>query len=459
MKTYQFAEYETRILDCPPPTPADKRLAAALAARGEVDARIDIDWLEGGQLKVRTTSWVGVVRFSGIEIRIVPKLVGGTLRVLRMIQYCGGVPLLTRLPTDRPLPANGDDLFDLLVLLLTEETKALIRDGLIRDYHPVDDSLDVLRGRMRIRDQLLRRYGQLHQIDCTYDEFDGDIPENQLLAAALQSAAPRTSDDTVRTNARMIAAMINQVCQPPTHRADWYTRNIHYGRRNARYKSAHTLATLILQGLALDDHPETSTTDITSFMVDMNTLFETFITHLVVNALAGTTLAARAQKSLRAIIIDEESGHTYSTIRPDLIIEDTTTGDAVPIDVKYKLYDSSKKISAADIYQSFVYAYSLTGHADDPRAGLIYPGTETITGPVLRIKPLADAKPARVRGAGVDVPATLDALGTQAQEAIYEQIRATIRELTGLTLTTEFLLGERIAVGQSSAEYGAQAAD
>ena len=64
----------------------------------------------------------------------------------------------------------------------------------------------------------------------------------------------------------------------------------------------------------------------------------------------------RAQQSIRAVILDEETGDTYSRIRPDLLIEDTTTKHTVPIDVKYKLYDAAKKVSPSDIYQSFVYA-------------------------------------------------------------------------------------------------------
>ena len=91
-------------------------------------------------------------------------------------------------------------------MLLTEEIKALIRDGLIRDYHPVEDSLDVLRGRLRVREQFLRRYGQLHRIECSFDEFDGDVPENQLLAAALQAAAPRAGDLTYATTLACSAA-------------------------------------------------------------------------------------------------------------------------------------------------------------------------------------------------------------------------------------------------------------
>lgn len=432
MDFHRFGEYETRVIAGARPTPGDKRLAQDLAASGDLAPRMDVDWLDGGQVKVTTHSWVGVVRFSAMEIRVVPKLIGGNLRVLRMIEYAEGIRLLRHLPTERQLPGDGNDLFDLIVLLLTEETKALVRDGLIRDYHSIDDSIDVLRGRMRVREQFLRRYGQLHRIECAFDEFDGDIPENQLLAAAFQVAAPRASDIDVRSSARAFSAVMNDVCEVRTRNADWYSRKIKYGRRNARYRPAHMLALLVLRGSAFTDHNTKSTLDSTSFMVDMNAIFEQFVTRLVTNSLADTQLQARAQKSIRAVILDEETGDTYSRIRPDLIIEDTTTKHTVPVDVKYKLYDSAKKISSADIYQSFVYAYSIGADADNPRAGLIYPSTTSISGPALYIKPLASAKSARIRGAGIDVPAVLDAIGRSAEESLHDRMRATIRELTGL---------------------------
>lgn len=445
MGAYRVGEYETQVIDCPPPTYADKRLAQDLASSGDLTPRIDVDWLDGGQVKVRTYSWVGVARFSTWEIHVVPKLIGGTLRVLRMIEYAAGIPLLARLTTDRPLPRDGEDLFDLIALLLTEETRALVRNGLIRDYHPFDDSLDVLRGRMRVREQFLRRYGQLHRLECSFDEFDGDVPENQLLAAALQAAAPRVADNTVRSNSRMLAGMLDGICEAPTRQADWYVRNIHYGRRNGHYKAAHTLAKLILDGLALNDHIDKTNPSVTSFMVDMNVVFEMFVTRLIFNSLSNTALRVRAQTSIRAVILDEETGDTYSTIRPDIIIEDTCTGQAVPIDVKYKLYDAANKISSADIYQSFVYAYSLSTHEDDPRAGLIYPAVVSVSGPALRIKPLGVAKAARVRGAGIDVAAILDEIGTPAEESMRERIRTMICELTGLPESTEALVVDVVA--------------
>jgi 5-methylcytosine-specific restriction enzyme subunit McrC len=432
MSTCNFSEYETRVIEGYRPTLGDKRLAEGLGAGGDLTPRMDVDWLEGDQVKVTTYSWIGVVRFSAFEIRVVPKLVGGTLRVLRMIEYADGVRLLARLPTDRSMLGDETDLFDLIVMLLTEETKALVRDGLIRDYHSVDGSIDTLRGRLRIREQYLRRYGQFHRIECTFDEFDGDIPENQLLAAALQAAAAHAGDLNVRNGARTFGGVMNEVCEVRTRSAEWYERNICYGRRNACYRPAHTLAKLVLDGLALSDHVDNSAINLTSFMVDMNALFERFVTRLIMNSLAGTPLQVSAQKSVRAVIVDEETGGTYSTIRPDLVIEDSVNRLGVPIDVKYKLFDAVKKVGSADIYQSFVYAYSLGTQSGDARAGLIYPALKTISGPVLHIRSLAGARAARIRGAGIDVCSALDAIGTTAEEELHERMLVMVREVIGL---------------------------
>lgn len=181
----ELVEYESRQFRTPAPTSADLKLAERLSFGGDLEPRIEVKWLATGKVDLRASSWVGVVRFSALEVRVVPKLVGGTLRVLQMLEYAAGVRLLGRIPLDQ-LTAGGVDLFELIVMLLVEEAKALIRDGLIRDYRAVDDTLPVMRGRLRMREQFLHRYGSFHRLECRFEEYDGDVPENQLLSAALR---------------------------------------------------------------------------------------------------------------------------------------------------------------------------------------------------------------------------------------------------------------------------------
>lgn len=203
-QTIELAEYQTICKPTAKPTPADQQLAERLSAGGELGARLDVRWLVDGRVEVKASSWVGTVRFSGLEIRVVPKLVGGSLRVLRMIEYASGIRMLSHLPPNQRLQAEGSDLFQLIVLALVQEARLLLRDGLIRDYRPMEDSLTVLRGRLRMRNQFLRRFGSLHQLECQFDEYDGDIPDNQLLAAALSISAVRVNDNTLRNETRSL---------------------------------------------------------------------------------------------------------------------------------------------------------------------------------------------------------------------------------------------------------------
>jgi 5-methylcytosine-specific restriction enzyme subunit McrC len=429
--TIVLGEYERRRLAASAPSQADLRLAAHLSGDADDDdsrSRLRIRWLQSGDIEITATSWIGVVGFTHFDVHVVPKYVGGPLRVLQMLEYATGVKMLRRLPSTRPLPADGNDLFDLICLLLTEEVLALLRDGLLRNYRHVEDSLPVLRGRLRTRDQYLRRYGQLDQLECSFDEYDADTPENQLLAAALTVARKRASDPDIKRSAARLGGIIAESCTPPTMTADWYEQRIHYDRRNTRYQSAHQLAALILRGAAFDNIFDTSgDAPVGAFMIDMNTVFERFITRLVGNALADTPYTVEDQATIRAVIRDDDTGRSYTTVRPDLVIT-STTGQSVPIDIKYKLYEN-RRISTADIFQAFTYAYVLAAEGGHPRAGIIYPAHHATSRPSLSIKPLDAHVAARVLGAGIDVPEVLSLLAGPDSDRLLQRVEGLVLRL------------------------------
>ncbi len=429
IKVIELAEYQAKCVPAPSPTAADVALASELAAGGDVEARLDVRWLANGMIDVRASSWVGVVRFSAVEIRVLPKLVGGELKVLQMIEYTDRIDLLKHLPPDQQLTAAGDDLFELIVRLLAAEVKQLLRDGLIRDYRPTEETLTVMRGRLRVRDQFLRRYGTLHQLDCAFDEYDGDVPENQLLGAALAAASNRVRNSKLKADTRSLFGVLSGICEPRSFDADWYRNRIHYGRRNSRYRSAHELARLILKGLSLSDLHSAGDHGITAFMLNMNSIFEEFVTALVVNALRGTLLQASGQVALKAVIVEESTSRTYSTIRPDIVITDSVSGRRVPIDIKYKLY-GSKKLVPGDVYQLFTYAYALGSAPDSSRAGLIYPADSTSSGPNLRITPMTNVTSAQIRAEGLNVTAVLDDLAVGSAGNVNTLVRSMIQRLS-----------------------------
>lgn len=425
----ELGEYKRHRTHTTPPTDADERLARHLSAEGEPSARLDVRWLANGEVEIQASSWIGVVHFSNLEIHVVPKLVGGSLQVLRMLEYATGITILSRLPADRPHPPEGESLLELICLLLTEEAHTLVRDGLLRDYRPTSDALEVLRGRLRYRDQALRRYGQLDRIHCDFDEYDADTPENHYVAAALHAAQRHCTDPDIRFAATRLAAIFDSACIPPHSDPTTYERLITYNRRNDRYRSAHELAGLLLRGVAFDDLFDTTSGRLNAFMVDMNVVFERFITQLVHDALQPPSpLRSTSQLKVQSVVRNDQTNRTYTTLRPDLVIEHLPTGDQVPIDIKYKLYDA-RKLAPADIYQTFMYAFAL-GNTDRRRVGLIYPAHADTPGPVLSIKPVHGPTAARITAAGLDVQRVLQGLAGPDREQTLEQTEALVRRMT-----------------------------
>jgi 5-methylcytosine-specific restriction enzyme subunit McrC len=158
-------------------TDADRRLAESLA---DGDRRFVVEELRGG-VRLRATSWIGVVRFERFEVRVVPKLAGGNLGVLEMLEYASGLDALARLRATRELDVERDGrLIDLLAQLLAGACERILHDGLLQDYVTREETLGVLRGRLRVDVQVRRRFGRVDQLECRFDELETNVLDNQL---------------------------------------------------------------------------------------------------------------------------------------------------------------------------------------------------------------------------------------------------------------------------------------
>lgn len=430
-----ISEYGSATVECPPPSPADRATADALAAAGD-DPKLRVRWLIDSKAEISASSWVGVVRFSNLDIRVVPKLVGGELNVLRMIAFTSGVDLIRRLPNLRALPPSGEDFLQLVCLFLAEEAGWVVRQGLLRDYRSAEEAIRVLRGRLNVREQYLRRYGRFDVLECRFDEYDGDIPENQLLSAALSVARYLARGPELAFEIGRLAAIWSEACVPPVLDPQWYLDRITYGRRNRHYQTGHTLAALLLRCAGFTDVFDSRPGAVRTFLVDMNELFEQFVERLVTEALHGSLLHVSGQDPLRAVIREDASGRTYARVRPDLVFTDTQLGERVPLDVKYKRYDL-RKVATADIYQTFLYAYAL-GTDATRRAAIIHPATGNGTLASLSVHSTTGILGARIGVVGIDVPALLVALGASPEEraAALVTVANTLRVVCGFARVT-----------------------
>ena len=248
-----------------------------------------------------------------------------------------------------------DSLLEAIVPGFVRQVQRAIYRGLLEGYRTEDASLDTVRGRLRIGDQLRRRYGPLPPAEVTYDEFTEDLEENRLIKAALARLRNmRVRNELVRRSLRRFDSALERVRLVRYDPAS--IPEILYTRLNSHYRPAVELARLILRSDSYElRHGAVRGT---AFLVDMNRVFEDFVVVALREALgvSGRTFPQGAKG--RRLFLD--TGRKVS-LEPDISWWESGTSTFVG-DIKYKVLPESGVLHS-DLYQllSYVIACDLPG--------------------------------------------------------------------------------------------------
>lgn len=332
---------------------------------------------------VKATSWVGVVRLATLEIKVAPKLAGSYLNLARMLDYAHGLEAMQRLDGGVGISSAGDNLVDLLALLFVEAVERVVARGLISDYLSAEADLSVVRGRILVEQQVLRRFGMMDKVACRYDEYEPDVLENQIVLTAIHATTTRVASREVRRRLerlRHIFEPITDVCRFDSDSA----RSITYHRLNAHYQPAHQLAWLLFDGWGVSDLLE-GRQESFAFFLDMNRLFERFVETWVRGLLARSPYRVRRQVRHDSVVWNVDQDASYSNLIPDLLVDCSASGYSTPLDAKYKRYEEGT--GEADLYQAFLYAWALgTPAATRPRCSVLVHPVESEDIKVTRVR-------------------------------------------------------------------------
>lgn len=301
------------------------------------------------QLGWRVTAeyWVGTVARGDLVVRVAPKV--GAVQVLRLLAMADGAADLV-IDDERVGVADEADLSVVLAQMFVLEAERALAAGPLRGYRTEDQTLPVLRGRLRLRDQYLRRLGQLSPLEVTVDEWTVDTPENRLIrSAALALLALPGLPTTVEADLRRLDRMLVEAERivPGAALPGWQPT-----RLNARLHALLGLAELTLRHLSVESAG--GETVVHGFRVNMAHLFERLVAKLL--------LEADPAWSTQVTLPLDRGQHL--SIRPDLARDDGNGWSGVA-DTKYKVLDEAGKVSNADIYQLVTYCARLgltTGH-------------------------------------------------------------------------------------------------
>lgn len=303
---------------------------------------VDVSPASGNRWRVTASSYVGSLVVDGVELLIRPKINPENLFLLLEPGLPPGAWRKEAFDYD-----STSDLLPSVIAFFARTVETTLGRGVLRSYRARDESLVAFRGRLDVVGQF-KRAGVLTPVACAYDDFTEDVVENRVLRAAVRVAlrVPRVH---ARERQRLMRQLVALDGVADTDVRPDSVDAIQMNRLNQHYAQALRLARLVLANLTLTDLR--GATSASSFMVDMNELFQRFVTERLRRELRG-----------RLNVIDEPIVHLgvgrQVSMQPDLVFRATDIAVRYVGDVKYKVAAEARGRSS-DYYQLLAYTTAM----------------------------------------------------------------------------------------------------
>ena len=332
--------------------------------------------IANGRSPYTVNPWQYVGHFilaGGTTVNIRPKIPAAN--VFRMLAYVYASWSGQLFEEADVVYTHDEFLFEPMVQMFNQLVAKRARRGLVQDYIHNQDNLRVLKGVVKFSPHL-RNNVPAHpdRLFCGFYENTCDVEDNQIIKwtlRALSGFSSIWSDHTLRT----LRANFHQFEAVSPNRPDRSAfERRHYHRLNEDYRLIHSLCRLFLDASSISETP--GEIPFRGFRLDMNELFERFVTEAFRRAARGTSFSILAQK---AFSLSEQSSDFSVTIIPDVTIFGQGTVVSI-VDAKYKRTDSG--FANHDFYQVLAYGTAL----NCPHTYLFFPTSEYAKDGQIKVK-------------------------------------------------------------------------
>ena len=310
--------------------------------------------------------YVGVILLpSGLRLEIRPKVPIGNL--FYMLSCAFELPWPFR--EEWAHFQSFDDVLAAIAQIYCDLVEQRIRDGLYRAYVEQDENSGVIRGRIVFMEDLRRNCLTRQRVYCRFADFTWDVEENQIIRQVLHLLTGWGFHLGLRLRLSQLDSMLSEIT--PTAIPGAAIDRFRYNRFNEDYRPIHQLCRLFLEGNSLSE--QLGVMDSRIFLLDMNELFEKFVTQLLISAACGR-LSVEPQFGLH---LDQEE---KVAMHPDILVR-YDGAPALVADCKYKRTEP-ESYKNHDYYQ--VLSYCIATGVE--RGILLYPVDRVTTDDTVQVK-------------------------------------------------------------------------
>jgi 5-methylcytosine-specific restriction enzyme subunit McrC len=310
-----------------------------------------------GRYRLVARGVAGVLVLPGCRLVIRPKM---PLRNLFFL-----LDPVVELPaeSDHVRPDRDHAVLDFLAALLAQRMRERAAAGLRRSYVEQVEQGRVLRGRLDHAAQVRRGPVHKEQLHSRHEELTADVPCQQVPRALAERLLGMVDLDVhVRSLLRQAVLEYAEVT-PRSWPADELARLA--ADADADDRPLLELCGLLAEGLAPAEAEGQAPAP--SFLLDMERVFERYLTRGVVEAFVGRSRwQVRAQP--QCVVSRLTAGQPELTMRPDILIERDGRG-VLLVDAKWKRLRGVPRVTT-DLYQVLGYGTAL----GVGQVVLVYPG-------------------------------------------------------------------------------------
>lgn len=328
---------------------SDKKLGEFLQERNILDFKL----LQDKGLQISAKQYVGTVNFSKFRLKIIPKIYNKeTKDVWKNLVTCMyfiedySLAKIIEFEENEFVDDNVSTLQEFIIWSLVFQSKELFRKGLLKSYIRNEDNLPFLRGKIILKNQFTNDVQKNVKFFCEYDELEYDNIDNRIIFhTLLQSIRTSISPKLKKEVFMLIEQFSGMVQDVPITVPDIERVMRSYSRQNMHYEDIHKLCKLILENTGISDFDGGKIPYSVPFFLDMNKVFEKFVTKLLERSFPGQITAQNRQ---RAWTVNNKNDNRFMI--PDITLEEENTLKI--IDVKYK-----PRLDPSDLYQIGFYIH------------------------------------------------------------------------------------------------------
>ena len=262
---------------------------------------------------------------------------------------------------------------EVIITRFLEDIERLVKRGISKDYIECEENLRYVKGRILIAQNFRKNPILKNRIFCRYSDFTSDTLENRIIKFTLNCLS-RTPfrEEKLQRKVKQTIHFFESVSFVPISTKNF--PEIRYTRLNEHYRPIVNMCQLIIQNTTLN-FQETGEIRYSSFLIDMNALFERFLLGFLKGKIRKFSIrgAGRGTSEYSLDIIGEIRQNPDIMIRKD-------GEDVLVIDAKYKQLQTDEynrtELITSDVRQ--VWSYCLTPKPKLPFGIIVYPKHELL---------------------------------------------------------------------------------